>query len=207
MENVKVALDAKALKRIPSILYKEYINRTLNLSTRCYRLYNQNQRINKYMAHENLEDQLTRKILNLSEISEDNLEKYKPYRLYLRIGSVYITIKSRNSFMTLTTEKGKIHYMSSTGALKSTFDGRILYKGKTKNSSVARRALAKVVSRKAWGKYFRIIDIIIRTNKRFGSTYVPFMEGLRMRPVVIRSIVYLNSRPHGYVRLKKMRRI
>lgn len=132
----------------------------------------------------------------------------------IRVGILTIKQTRRNCFMVISqkTRKKTVKFQRKRSKKPQykvlhhkSIGQATIYRGRAKTSAIAKKALGKSMLKFLYKKQIRLVDaIFISEMQRAGA---PLLVSVAAKNVVIRSITRRLSRPHGYVRKKKARRI
>jgi ribosomal protein S11 len=130
-------------------------------------------------------------------------------------GKIYVKITRKNLHLGLTkvkkiTKKPKIKNKLSR---RTRFDlvakksiGQLpMYKGRAKSSPIARKALVKTFMKETAKHNVHQADMILLSE--VGKHHFGLLSAFAQKNFIIRMVLRKVSRPHGYVRRKKARRI
>lgn len=134
----------------------------------------------------------------------DIKQKLKEY-MGIRFGIVYIRIKRRNIFATLTNRKRRVWRVVTAGGARKK-DSRSKGYKRYKRSLIAREAIGKIIAKFCWVNKIRYINIFWYTF-RLNRAILNIIREFPLHDILIGSIQYRRIRGHGMIRARARRRI
>lgn len=139
------------------------------------------------------------------ENTRENIkQKLKEY-MGIRFGIVYIRIKRRNIFATLTNIKRRVLRVVTAGGVRKIDERSKKYK-RYKKSLIAREAIGIRLAKFCVAKKIRYINIFWYTF-RINRAILNIIRGFPLNDILIGSIQYRRIRRHGTIRARARRRI